>query len=94
MFFEHELTIKEKTMNLKLLTKPQCHLCAAARDTMDEVTAEFSVSWQEISTSDHPELAEQFAEEIPVLFVDDRQRDFWVIDANRLRRMIEASLGS
>lgn len=79
-------------MDLKLLTKPQCHLCAAARDTMDEVTAEFGVSWQELSTTDRQDLAEQFAEEIPVLFVDDRQRDFWVIDADRLRRMIAAGL--
>lgn len=79
-------------MDLKLLTKPQCHLCAAARDTMDEVTAEFGVNWQELSTTDRPDLAEQFAEEIPVLFVDDRQRDFWVIDADRLRRMIAAGL--
>src|SRR5699024_3670910 len=79
-------------MNLKLLTKPQCHLCAAARDTMNEITGEYDVAWEEISTTDHPELAEQFAEEIPVLFVDDRQRDFWVIDPDRLRRMIAAGL--
>jgi len=81
-------------VNLKLLTKPECHLCAAARQTMDEVTAEYGLGWQEISTTDHPELAEQFAEEIPVLFVDDQQRDFWVIDPARLRLMIEAGLGS
>lgn len=61
---------------------------------MREVTAEYSVAWQEISTADHPELAEQFAEEIPVLFIDDKQRDFWVIDPNRLRLMIEAGLAS
>lgn len=81
-------------MNLKLLTKPECHLCASARDTMDEVTAEYNVTWQEISTTEHPELAEKFAEEIPVLFVDDRQRDFWVIDPDRLRRMIAAGLNA
>lgn len=81
-------------MELKLLTKPECHLCAAARQTMDDVTAEYSLTWQEISTVDHPQLAEQFAEEIPVLFVDDQQRDFWMIDPVRLRRMIEAGLAS
>ncbi len=80
-------------MDLKLLTKPECHLCAAARSTMDEVTAEFEITWQEISTTDHPDLAEQFAEELPVLFMDDRQRDFWVIDPDRLRRLIAAGLG-
>jgi len=82
--------LKEHRMELKLLTKPECHLCAAARQTMDEVTAEYDMTWQEISTTDHPELAEQFAEEIPVLFIDGKQRDFWKIDPVRLRLMIEA----
>lgn len=81
---------KDVPVELKLLTKPECHLCAAARDTMDEVTADYDISWEEISTTDHPELAEQFAEEIPVLFIDGKQRDFWVIDPARLRLMIEA----
>ncbi|HJF13587.1 MAG TPA: glutaredoxin family protein [Enteractinococcus helveticum] len=81
-------------MDLKLLTKPQCHLCAAAKQTMDEITSEYNIGWQEISTTDHPELAEQFAEEIPVLFINDKQRDFWVIDPARLRLMIEAGLES
>lgn len=80
-------------MQLQLLTKPECHLCEAARDTMDEVTAEYDLDWQDLSTTDHPELAEQFAEEIPVLFVDGKQRDFWVIDPTRLRIMIETGLG-
>lgn len=77
-------------MDLQLLTKPECHLCAAARHTMDEVTAEYDMTWQEISTADHPNLAEQFAEEIPVLFINGQQRDFWMIDPARLRLMIEA----
>lgn len=78
-------------VELKLLTKPECHLCAAARQTLDEVTAEYGLSWQELSIEDHPDLAEQFAEEIPVLFVNGKQRDFWVIDPQRLRLMIEAA---
>lgn len=81
-------------MELKLLTKPDCHLCAAARQTLDEITAEYDMDWQEIFSPDHPELAEQFAEEIPVLFIDGKQRDFWVIDPNRLRLMIEAGNGA
>lgn len=85
---------KEALVDLKLLTKPDCHLCAAAKQTMDEVTAEYDIGWQEISTTDHPDLAEQFAEEIPVLFINGQQRDFWVIDPVRLRLMIEAGMAS
>src|SRR5690625_6549272 len=77
--FGNRCHVQGKIMNLKLLTKPECHLCAAARDTMDEVTAEYNVTWQEISTTDHPELAEQLAEKISVLLVDERQRHICVI---------------
>lgn len=94
MFLPTTPQMKDRTVELKLLTKPDCHLCAAARQTMDDVTAEYNIGWQEISTTDHPELAEQFAEEVPVLFIDEQQRDFWVIDPNRLRLMIEAGLAA
>ena len=94
MFVPPTAQTRDLTVELKLLTKPDCHLCAAARQTMDEVTAEYNINWQEISTTDHPELAEQFAEEVPVLFVDEQQRDFWVIDPARLRLIIEAGLAT
>lgn len=78
---------------LSLLTKEHCHLCAEARATMDEVTAEFGIGWEELDAAEHPELAEQFAEEIPVLFVNGKQRDFWRIDPERLRILIRQNLG-
>ncbi|MBT1001294.1 glutaredoxin family protein [Paenarthrobacter sp. DKR-5] len=73
---------------LELVTKPGCHLCDAARDVLDRVAADFGVAWEELSIADRPDLAERFAEEIPVLMVDGVQRDFWTIDEARLRRLL------
>src|SRR5699024_7322960 len=59
--------IARNSMILQLLTNRQCHLCAAACRTMDDGTGQYGTDWQEICTTDHPDVAEQVAEEIPVL---------------------------
>lgn len=73
-----------------LLTRPGCHLCEDARQVLDRVGKDLGVAWHERSAEDEPELAARFGEEIPVLFIDGVQRDFWTIDETRLRRLLEA----
>ena len=68
-----------------LLGRPGCHLCDAAREVIDRVTAELGVQWQEHSIDDDPELLRRYAEQIPVTFVDGRRHDFWRVDEARLR---------
>lgn len=71
-----------------LLTRPACHLCEDARDVVGRVTAELGLGWRELSVADAPALGARFAEEIPVLFIDGVQRDFWSVDEARLRRLL------
>ncbi|TKV26428.1 glutaredoxin family protein [Arthrobacter sp. NamB2] len=71
-----------------LLTRPECHLCEDARSVVARVAAELGVDWQELSVTEAPGLAARFAEELPVLFIDGVQRDFWSIDEARLRRLL------
>lgn len=73
-----------------LLTRPGCHLCEEARLVLKRVGGELGVPWQEQNAEEAPELAARFGEEIPVLFVDGVQRDFWTIDETRLRRLLGA----
>ena len=68
-----------------LLGRPGCHLCEAAREVIERVTAELGVPWQEHSIDDDPELIRRYAEQIPVTFVDGRRHDFWRVDEARLR---------
>ena len=76
-----------------LLTKADCHLCAAARAAVDRVTSSLGIAWREQPVDDDAELRERFAEEIPVLLVDGVQRDFWKIDEIRLARTLRRALG-
>ena len=71
-----------------LLTRADCHLCADARAVVERVTAELGIGWRELTVVEAPGLGESFAEELPVLFIDGVQREFWSIDEVRLRRLL------
>lgn len=80
----------EREPRVRLLTKSGCHLCAAARETVESVTRKHGVEWDEVLIDHDPELLQRFGEEVPVLLVDGLQRDFWVIDPLRLEKLIGA----
>ncbi|WP_200914770.1 glutaredoxin family protein [Arthrobacter sp. Leaf234] len=71
-----------------LLTRPACHLCEEARLVVARVVQELGLEWQEVSVTEAPTAGARFAEELPVLFIDGVQRDFWSIDEARLRRLL------
>lgn len=76
------------TPQLVLVTRSNCHLCADARDVVTRVSADLGLRWQERSIEDDSDLAQRFAEEVPVVLIDGIQRDFWQIDESRLRRLL------
>ena len=74
--------------DLLLLTRPGCHLCVAARQVLDRISADLGIPWREQSIEGDAELTSRFGEEIPVLLIDGIQRDFWQLDETRIRRLL------
>ena len=75
---------------LTLIAKPGCHLCDDARAVVDRVLGELDrdgvgVQLIERDILDEPALAEQYADDIPVVLIDERMHDRWRIDPERLR---------
>ena len=71
---------------MTLLGKPGCHLCDDARAVVQGVLADHpGVAFEEKSILDDPELLDAYAEEIPVVLIDDRVHTIWRVDENRLR---------
>jgi hypothetical protein len=69
-----------------MLGKPGCHLCDDARAIVTEVLSDFpDVSFEEKSILDDPALLDAYAEEIPVVLIDDRVHTIWRVDPARLR---------
>jgi glutaredoxin len=79
------------TIQLTLLTKPGCHLCDEARTTLNTVlnsdaviAAGVKTSVVELNILEDQNLLSTFAEEIPVLLVNNRKHSYWHIDQHRL----------
>jgi len=74
---------------LTLLGKPGCHLCDDARAIVLEVAGERGLELEERNILEDPELLDTYAEEIPVVLIDDRVHTIWRVDPDRLRRALD-----
>ena len=68
-----------------LYSRPGCHLCDDARVLIEQVCADLSESYAEVSIDGDPDLERRFGHEVPVTFVDGSQHDYWRVDPARLR---------
>ena len=77
---------------LLLLGKPGCHLCDDARVVIESVLSDRSdVAFEERSILDDPALLDLYAEEIPVVLIDDRVHTIWRVDRARLTAALDAA---
>jgi glutaredoxin len=75
----------ESEPRVLVLTRPGCHLCEEAIAVVESVVAETGDSYEERNVDRDPELLRRYSEQVPVIFVDGRQHDFWRVDPARLR---------
>lgn len=78
-------------VRVKVYSKPGCHLCEVAEQTIGAVCAEEGVGWESIDISGDADLMREYGEQIPVTFVDGRQHDFWRVDPGRLRTALRGT---
>jgi hypothetical protein len=86
-----------RDIRLTLIGKPGCHLCDDARvvvqavvDEVEATDAAPRISLEERSILDDSELADRYAEEIPVLLIDGEVHDYWRVDPVRLKTALLA----
>nr|WP_197430161.1 glutaredoxin family protein [Auraticoccus cholistanensis] len=72
------------------MVRDGCHLCEEALAVVERVCAETGDGWVVEDVDGDPELLRRYSDQVPVTFVDDRQHDFWRVDADRLRRALTA----
>jgi hypothetical protein len=83
-------------VTLTLIGKPECHLCAVAKDIVDRVAQELGqlsltqrpIIVEQRSILDDAELHDRYWEKIPVLLVNGVEHAHWRIDPDRLRAAI------
>ncbi|HTO89225.1 MAG TPA: glutaredoxin family protein [Thermoanaerobaculia bacterium] len=59
-------------IRLRLLSRPDCHLCEEMRREVDELLQGEAREWEILDVDRDPDLARKYGEEVPVLFVNDR----------------------
>jgi glutaredoxin len=75
-----------------LLSRPGCHLCDDARALVQDVlTAHPGIVFEERSIVGDPELEDRYAEEIPVVLIDDRVHTIWRVDRARFEKALAGS---
>jgi glutaredoxin len=79
------------TDRVTLLTRADCHLCAAARRDIERICDDLGVSWSELDVDADRELRAEYGDRVPVILVDDREHGYWHVEEDRLRRAITGS---
>jgi glutaredoxin len=82
---------------ISLLTKPGCHLCDEARTALEAVLAEpefegADLGYAETDILGDEALRAEYAEEIPVVLLDDRVHTIWRVEPERLRTALRKAL--
>jgi len=70
---------------VQIIGKPDCHLCEQAQVVVARVCADLGVAWELVSISDQPNLADLYAEFIPVVLIDGKVHDQFGVNETRLR---------
>jgi glutaredoxin len=71
-----------------ILTRPGCHLCEEAVAVVDRICADTGDTYEERNVDLDEELLDRYDEQVPVIFVDGREHDFWRVDEARLRKAL------
>ncbi len=74
------------TVEVTLLSRPDCHLCDVAREIITSVVEEFPNAYlTERSVDDDAGLKQRYTDEVPVVLIDGQVHTIWRVDSTRLR---------
>ena len=79
------------TSRVTLYTRPNCHLCADAREVVEAVCAQAGTTWDEVNIDapGNEAIRERMTDLVPVVEVDGVQVGYWRIRAENVRAAIE-----
>ena len=69
-------------------TRPGCHLCDEAKETINEARAEADFTVEEVNIDEDPKLAELYGYDIPVVFINGVKVFKHRVEAREFRRKL------
>ena len=77
---------------ITLIGKPQCQLCDEMRSVIQSVCETHNLEFSELSVLEHPELAEKYWLDIPVVLVDENILSRHYLKASDLEEALGVNL--
>jgi glutaredoxin len=78
-------------MKIRVYSKPECHLCDEAKETIERVVKWLHIEVEVIDIEEDPELLNEYRNDIPVIFLDDRKIFKHRVDEEKLKRILGVS---
>ncbi len=78
-------------IEIKILSRPGCHLCDEAKRTIERVADGLDVVIVDVDISADVEIEARYAWDIPVVFVDGKECFRYRVDAGELRAALAAT---
>lgn len=80
-----------RTIEVKIYSRANCHLCAEAKATIEAVaeTVDRPVAIEEVDVDEDERLREEYGERVPYVFVDGWPAFKYQVDESELRRQLQ-----
>ena len=75
-------------MEIRILSKPGCHLCDKAKAVIERVAGAFDVTITEVDITGDAELEAKYRFHIPVVLIDGKERARHRVSEEGLRKLL------
>ncbi|MCH7678381.1 glutaredoxin family protein [candidate division KSB1 bacterium] len=77
-----------KKIKVEIYSKPHCHLCDQAKSVLLAAQKKFFFNLIEVDITTDKILVEEYKEQIPVVFINDRKAFKFRVDENELYKRL------
>ena len=77
-----------KKIKVEIYSKPHCHLCEQAKSVLLAAQKKFFFNLIEVDITTDKILVEEYKEQIPVVFINDRKTFKFRVDENELYKRL------
>jgi glutaredoxin len=78
-----------RALDVTLYSRPGCHLCEAAKASIDPLLSEFGAALREVNIDLDPVLVERYGWDIPVIFIGSRKAAKHKVNVKQFRRQLQ-----
>jgi glutaredoxin len=75
----------EHGMKVTLMSRKDCHACAAAEADVRRICGELGVGWTVEDVDSDPEWRGEYGDRVPVILIDGVEHGYWRVEEDRFR---------